>query len=314
MLPFLPSLGEPFGEFRLNMSELALLVLLKIVYVTTGLVLCLIGKTLIEKKLETKFKGEGTVAKVSFRLITTSPGIVFLAAGLAVIATAIYQTFEIIEVHRNSVAEVAREWSEGRELQSDTNDFKTLVERVRTIRFASGENPLASINEALQRARDFAKAGAVDTAAVYVAIAIVTEPSALSEVVSDPEFSAVLEQPNLKAIIRARFELPLNLIAIPSTGMSPVAEHVLAQLRSLAKWETPVQANKEQALAVVKSMPNRREMQPKDKTIAELLQILDLSPGTLLSELTKPDKRWILDDLEILSQLEQETKRRIQNE
>ena len=64
-------------------------IIMEIAYLATGIILCMIGKSLLEKGISSKFVAEGEVVSKKFRLITSSPGLVFLVAGMAIIIYAI---------------------------------------------------------------------------------------------------------------------------------------------------------------------------------------------------------------------------------
>lgn len=63
--------------------------IVKLAYLATGLVVCFIGKGLLEKGISGKFFGEGGGASQSFRIATSSPGLVFLVAGLVIVVVGI---------------------------------------------------------------------------------------------------------------------------------------------------------------------------------------------------------------------------------
>lgn len=74
---------------------LAIVAILRLAYLGTGLVLCLIGRSLIEQGIVTRFEGQGGAAGVRLRVVTASPGLVFALAGLFVIGLAIFRQVEI---------------------------------------------------------------------------------------------------------------------------------------------------------------------------------------------------------------------------
>ena len=60
-------------------------VLLEISYLATGIVLCMIGNSLIKKRISSDFHAEGEFDSKKFKLITSSPGLVFLTMGMIII-------------------------------------------------------------------------------------------------------------------------------------------------------------------------------------------------------------------------------------
>ena len=73
-------------------------VVFEIAHLTTGILLCVLGKSLLEKGIKGDFLGEGEVVSKKFRLVTASPGIVFLIAGLVVITTAVFTQTEFVQI------------------------------------------------------------------------------------------------------------------------------------------------------------------------------------------------------------------------
>jgi len=277
------------------MSELMLLVLLKVAYLATGLTLCVVGKKLIEKKLETKFEGEGSVAKTSFKLITTSPGLVFLIAGLVVIGAAIFQQSQIMEAYSKA-------------------ELQTLVEKARTIRFAAESETSRRVEADMKRAQVLAAEGKVDEAAVHLSVAVIIQPDILGVIASDPAYASVLQQRQFNTIVQARFELPLHTISVPTAALSPIAQEVLRQLRTLAKRQELQDAQALEARTIAHSIPSTRGVEPKENIVRRLVELVDKSPHVLLEQLSSTEKRWILDDPELVSALEADLDRRIKNE
>ena len=69
----------------------------EIAHLSAGIALCVLGKALLEKGIRGDFTGEGEVASKKFRLVTTSPGLVFLIAGLAVITATVFTQSEFVQ-------------------------------------------------------------------------------------------------------------------------------------------------------------------------------------------------------------------------
>lgn len=290
------------------MSELSLLILLKIAYVAVGLVLCLLGKSLIEKKLEVNFRGEGSVGESTFKVVTTSPGLIFLIAGLFAIGAAIFQEFEIVDSSRESADKQAADNS------SSALQTSHLLERTRQIRFAGGDQSLVSVDEAIDLASQYAGEGDIERASIYAAIAIVASPASLVRFHQDPAFESVINNPQLVRIIQARFELPLGQPAEPENQLSPLAEQNLGRLQSLARLGSPGKDKNDDAVRVSESIPASEGRQPVAQTFEQLQQVLDLSPAVLLEELRKPQKQWILHSGELMSMLEMAIDSKMSNE
>src|SRR3989442_15885072 len=72
-------------------------VILEVAHLATGVALCLLGKSLLEKGIRADFFGEGEVASKKIRLMTSSPGIIFLLAGLVVITATVFTQSEFTQ-------------------------------------------------------------------------------------------------------------------------------------------------------------------------------------------------------------------------
>lgn len=277
------------------MSELTLLVVLKVAYLGCGLILCLVGKGLIEKKLEANFEGEGSVGKSSFKVVTASPGLIFLVAGLLAIGAAIFQGFEIVDSSKESFTEST---------DQSTEKITKLVGKIREIRFINTDLSGPSVNAAINLATEYAVAGNIEESAVYVAIAIVTSPGTLARFHEDKVFVAVLKNPHLNNIIQSRFALPISMPQTPDNQLSTVAVQNLAQLQSLARLESLAADQISLASKKSESIPNIDNQQSEEQTLKILEQILDLSADALLKELSKPHRRWVLENEKIMIKLE----------
>lgn len=69
----------------------------EIAHLATGIALCVLGKSLLEKGIRADFLGEGEIVSKKFRLVTASPGLVFLLAGLVVITAAVFTQSEFVQ-------------------------------------------------------------------------------------------------------------------------------------------------------------------------------------------------------------------------
>ncbi|MBC8376633.1 MAG: hypothetical protein H8E26_11365 [FCB group bacterium] len=295
------------------MSDLMLLVLLKVAYLACGLTLCIIGKNLIKKKFETKFEGEGLIAKTSFKIATTSPGLVFLVAGLIVIGVAIFQQSEISEAYHEATSK-NKEWKTQELKTTMTDDYDVLVEKIRTIRFAQEADRTQFINTELKQAKDLANAGKVNEAAVHLSIAVVFQPAALANIVSDSAYFSVIKLPQFNTITTARFELPLHTTRLPVNSLSPIAEVVVTGLQTLASRQKLKDEQALEAWTIANLIPITRDIESTKMTVNRLVELLDKSPHVLLEHLSDVNGRWILEDQNILSELEVVINWKIQNE
>ena len=79
-------------------EELVFVVLLKLFQLSAGIILCFVGKSLLEKGVRADFFGEGEILSKKLRIITSSPGLVFLVAGLGIIIATIFTQAKIEQV------------------------------------------------------------------------------------------------------------------------------------------------------------------------------------------------------------------------
>lgn len=280
------------------MSDLTLLVLLKIAYLVSGLILCLVGKGLIEKKLRANFEGEGSIGESSFKVVSTSPGLIFLTAGFLAIAAAIFQEFKIVDSDIETMVET------GTDSMNEGEKITTLVKSIREIRFADADHTEPSLDAAIDLASAYAAAGNIEESAVYVAIAIVTSPATLARFYEDKIFEPVLNNPQLQRIIQSRFALPMSMPEIPGNQLSTLAEQNLAMLQSLARLEAPTDDQISLAWNKSESIPNNPGQQSEVQIFALLEQLLALSSNVLHTELVKPGRRWILHNEQLMLRLE----------
>jgi len=73
-------------------------VLLKVADLFAGILLCFLGKSLFERGIKADFAGEGTVSTVRFKLVTSSPGAIFLVAGLAIVIMSVTTQAKFVEL------------------------------------------------------------------------------------------------------------------------------------------------------------------------------------------------------------------------
>jgi len=91
-------------------------VFLRLAYLAAGLILAHIGRGLLEKGIRGDFAGEGEIASRKFKIITSSPGILFLIAGLGIVIAAIITPSEFIQ-----------QYSGGNTKQVETDKLKRLA-------------------------------------------------------------------------------------------------------------------------------------------------------------------------------------------
>jgi len=307
------------------MSNLTLLILLKLAYLAAGVALCFIGKRLVEKGYQTKFEGEGAVSSTSVKLVTTSPGLVFLLAGLTVIGIAIFQKSQLSESFRNQgqtpvtpAATAAPHLEAPQKSQGPASnsagktDLVMLVEKTQTISFASESDDLRLAQTSLRRARKLITQGKVDEAVIPLSVAVILDPSVLRTITSDSAYSQALEQPQFQAIAEARFKLPIAVVEIPSAALSSAAQEILSRLQTLAAREPEQNPKQVEARRLAASLTDNGSTESAAVTTAKLVRILDMSPRVLLDKLQRSDSRWILTRPGIANELENQIDRKIQ--
>jgi len=275
--------------------------ILKISYLATGVALCLLGKSLLEKGISGAFQGEGKVASTTFRVATSSPGLVFAVAGLAAIITGIVTP----AVYREgpAPAPAAAKADSGGTPDRAAPSLQALAGTIRESRLAQAgpETQFAlSQYEASIRA---VKKGQKPAGTAYLVRAIIVMPALLARALASPELAETVANPAFQTITRARFTLPLELEpeAEPATGGSPLLSFLRLYIVSM---ETRNQERHEDVSAEMAAMPTRSGAEPQAATVERFKTILAKNPTVLEEALKEPKYQWLLSDPQLVADLE----------
>lgn len=270
-------------------------VILEIAYLATGLTLCFVGKGLLQKGIRGRFEGEGKFGSRTIRIVTASPGILFMLAGLTVIAIAISQTATIEERVTRTV--------EGGPQKEGEAGLRVLLERVRVTKLAKTSNSQNVATQHYEAAKLRANQGEDALASTHLAIAITIDPSLLRNALEEPSLKKVIGNVHFQEITRARFELPLILEPLVPLEISPFAEAVLTRLTKFSEMHDPSRTTSHKSSQLVKAIPRDSGMEPIEKTMSTLDQLLHHDPHTLLVVLKDRDYSWMLEDHRVLDAL-----------
>ena len=264
------------------MSEFILApVLLELAYLGCGLTLCFLGKGLLEKGISGQFQGSGAVASHRFRLVTSSPGLVFTVSGLVIIAVAIvsparYRISGATPPGGAPLSELAGRTIEGRFAQ-ETRDA-SVAQLHYDMAIQAGGN------------------GNHRVAATHLASAIVLQPTLLNRALGDPTLSAALADPALAGLIRSRFDLPLD---VPTEPQSAPALASYLKVYIVAKGISDAAAADPRTRDLASALSKDRE----GESAAALLGLLQSDPRGLLRIIEDPKNSWILTSERIVRAL-----------
>ena len=250
---------------------------LKLTYVVTGLTLCYFGKDMIEKGLSTGFRADGTVASAKFRVATTSPGLVFMLAGLVIVSLAIWRQAEFEAGARAGSASLA-----------------ALADQVIVSRFAEPSPEGAFARSQMEAARRALADGDRESALLSLAQAVVLDPGFLKTTLQDEALAPLAADPRFEAMVRARWALAPAAADQPSpeSPQTAAVPPVVGELGMLAV-DSP---RSEDVAALADAMPREAGREPVTATAARLRTMVARNPRVLYKLLRQPDYRWILED------------------
>ncbi|MCI0719531.1 MAG: hypothetical protein L0338_11270 [Acidobacteria bacterium] len=249
-------------------------VLLEIAYLAAGLLLCYFGKDLLEKGITGTFQGGGGIASTRFRVVTSSPGLVFMLAGLAVVGIAI-RTQSLFEQRR---AESAPETS--------GPSMKELAETVVSSRLAEPSADQTFALGQMQAARRLLESNDRSSAMVCLVQAVVVDPALLRTALQDAQISGLTNDATFQTIVRERFKLPLNLKTAAGKATLPI----LGALGMLAN-ET---GNAYDVTDALRQFPRTPELEPLGTTAERLRDLVARNPKALFLLLRNQDYAWVL--------------------
>jgi hypothetical protein len=290
---------------------LVVIVVLEIVYLAVGLILCVIGKSLLEKGITGQFTAGGEVASRSFRIATSSPGLVFLLAGLAVVVSTVVEKSD----YRTAIYGSASAPPTRTELQTTVDpvpdiprpgqqDYGANVDRMLqsiTIfnTFAESEKTALAgrlFDDARKKVDSNDTANALDS----LAVAIVLNPAIFPTARSDAKTAALTEDPllgelmltRLKLLIKAQEEIPLT----------PAARAVGDRLKIFA-LSKPVVADKTKSAELIAAFPKSPGGEKEATTIQRLETLLRADPRVLVTMFDDPQYRWMMQEGEVFEWL-----------
>ena len=253
-------------------------VLVEVAYLAAGLVLCYFGKEMLEKGLTTGFRADGSVAGARWRIATSSPGLVFMLAGLVIIGLAI-----------RTQAEFERGSGAARSLDA-------LASEVVASRFVQASPEQAFAREQMAAALRAAQNAERGAALLSLVNAVVVSPALLKPVLDNHDLRALTTDPAFVALVRARFALPLtgDSAAPPSTSHPLVGElGLLAERRP----------ENEDVSALLGELPRQAAREPIAATAERLRAALARNPRAVYQLLRSPEYVWVLRDERLVNEL-----------
>jgi hypothetical protein len=206
----------------------------EIAHLTAGIALCVLGKSLLEKGVRGDFTGEGEAASQKFRLVTTSPGLVFLVAGLVVIVATVFTQSEFVQTSSENarlekgepmVTQTTSRMVDTKMPAADADAASSNVRIVRglaTVLMAAHPNPTESYGTAaaiVARIRQ-ARNDEAEVRRKRVVAAIDELASAhrtlVAYLVADPEFDWILSDPAVVESLRAHLAAQLGQSMTPA--------------------------------------------------------------------------------------------------
>jgi len=289
-------------------------VVLQVAYLATGVILSLVGSSLIRTGVTTSFELKGETEGKRLHLLTTSPGLVFLTAGLVIAVLAIFRSSEFeqrsyapAEKPQTPTADVAPTVSvtpeaekPAREKVADKRNMGTdamLVQltKHRLLEGSSESRVSADLLAAATRARE---RGDVARAREYLARAAGLSPQVVQTMRG--ELKSLTATPEFQDFLRARIRLALAAQA--ELPLTPDAQAILATLRIHA-LATPAPSDTRETEALIAAMPRERAREPSDRTLQRVRTLIEKDPKALLTLLEQPEYRWLLYDEKILTYL-----------
>lgn len=256
-------------------------VILEIAYLITGITLCFIGKGLLEKGITGDFAGEGQIASKKFRIVTSSPGLVFLVCGLIIVFTAIttqvkFSEKDSIPLPKNNDSELV--------------PLAVLAGTVRTSVLAQSSPDMQFAMRQYENSLRKAMANDISTATIYLTRAIVLSPELLTKALAAPELKHVVRDPVFQTIVRDRFKLPLEF----EDNQSSLDAAILSRLRLYIVQRTMNEEMFENVETELSQFPEHQQLETETVTANRLLSLLSKNPRELLNLLENPKHSWIL--------------------
>ncbi|HET9387406.1 MAG TPA: hypothetical protein VFO67_19880 [Gemmatimonadales bacterium] len=269
-------------------------ILLDIAAFATGVLLCYFGKDLLEKGITGSFSGEGQVSSTQFKVLTSSPGLVFALAGLIVIGTAIYRGNEL-----TTQTTAPPSISDGR---PDLDQLSSSM----TIRMLKESPSVQFARARLEDARQWAKAGERASALLQLAQAIVVEPQLLRAALDSAELRAVMADEDFEELVRRRFALASSTPAESAAvvpRLEPTTGDLVGHLRLFALQRAANGLGFEDTASLVAKVPAGPGTERREATLSTLVELLGRNPNALVRLLEDDRYRWLRQDVAMMEGL-----------
>jgi hypothetical protein len=253
-------------------------VLVEVAYLGAGLVLCYFGKEMLEKGLTTGFRADGSVAGTRWRIATSSPGLVFMLAGLVIIGLAI------------------RTQAQFEQDPGAAPSLDALASGVVVSRFAQASPEQVFAREQMAAALRAAQNAERGPALLSLVNAIVVSPALLKPVLDHPDLRALTTDPAFAALVRARFALPLTHDSAAPAGTS---HPVVGALGLFAG----TRSENEDVSALLGGLPRQAAREPVEATAERLRAALARNPRAVYQLLRSPEYVWVLRDERLVNEL-----------
>jgi hypothetical protein len=266
-------------------------VILDLGYLAAAIALCLIGKSLLEQGITGKFLADGEVASKKLRIATSSPGLVFLLAGLAIVLVTIVEKSEFQQ------GDVVGTTIQAGKVASASNGqtIEDLLRSVTAYRLATETETSQLARRMYADARSQLEDDNPDQALDLLAGATAILPPILEEARADRQLKELADDPTFAVFARARL-----LIALRSQRSQPLsadAQLVLNNLKIYALSVVP--ADTQVSAQLIPGIPRRNGVEASAQTVQRLDRLLRTDPRALYDLLRKPEYRWIMQDGEV---------------
>ena len=266
-------------------------VILEVIYVAAGLIICIIGRSLLEKGITGKFAGEGEIASKRFRFVTSSPGLVFLIAGLLIVVVAILTQVNIPVTGRASPSP-----SSGNNLPTVKVPLDQLPQ-IATFTLLQSES---NAGEEEKKAYTYyvqaqnATQGQDRAAALENFVrAIALNPALLKKALKDKTLHALLRDPKLESYVRTRIAVAQKSQHINT--ISANGRRIIATLRIMAIGKS-IDIDKNKTDSLIGRLPQESGYESVTNTQKILRALINHDPGALIDVLEEPEYRWLTED------------------
>lgn len=265
--------------------------ILEVSYLVTGLIICIIGKSLLEKGITGKFTAEGEVASKRLRLITSSPGLVFLIAGLMIVIVAIRTQVKIPVVLEVPLNHFVGNTSTAARVPLEQLPVLATFELLKSEEKAKEEEENAYSYYAA--ARSAIIDGNRATVLENLVRALALNPGILKKGLDDPDLSTILHHPKLDAYVRARIAVGRKYVYMQS--ISPSGRMAIGKLQIKAMAKSPQEIDKKKTEYLISRLPQESGHEPVTVTKSTLNALILHDPAALIDVLEEPEYRWLTE-------------------